>query len=144
MNKCLLHNQSKLTLLTDCWLHTPRESNLVETLAKQKFLTHFLQLTGKKSILRHLWHAGDACLVFISFIISTLLFAFWLVRSSAIANPQTGLWLRERISSCPSHNERRQSWKQLNRTDNRSLIQTVMQNLELLHRQNVHRQASHF
>ena len=48
MNKCLLYNQFMLTLLTDCWLHTQSESNLVESLAKQHFLTHFLWLTGEE------------------------------------------------------------------------------------------------
>ena len=35
MNMCLLHPWFKLTLLTDCWLNTQSESNLVEPLAKQ-------------------------------------------------------------------------------------------------------------
>lgn len=146
MNKCLLHKQFMLTLLTDCWLHTQSESNLVESLAKQQFLTHFLQLTGgEKSILRHLWHAGDACLVF-PFVLLFPHFClhFWLVSSSARASTPTGLWLTGRICCCPSHNERRQRWEQLNRRDNRSLIQTLMQNLYLLHRQKTDCQASHF
>lgn len=146
MNKCLLHNQFMLTLLTDCWLHTQSESNLVESLAKQRFLTHFLWLTGgEKSILRHLWHAGDACLVFpLVLLVSHFCLHFWLVRSSARASTPTGLWLTGRICCCPSHNERRQRWEQLNRRDNRSLIQTLMQNLYLLHCQKRDCQASHF
>lgn len=134
-------------LLTDCWLHTQSESNLVESLAKQHFLTHFLWLTGegKKSILRHLWHAGDACLVFpLVLLFSHFCLHFWLVRSSARTSTPTGLWLTGRICCCPSHNERRQRWEQLNRRDNRSLIRTLMQNLYLLHRQKWDCQASHF
>lgn len=135
-------------LLTDCWLHTQSESNLVESLAKQHFLTHFLWLTGegeKKSILRHLWHAGDACLVFpLVLLFSHFCLHFWLVRSSARTSTPTGLWLTGRICCCPSHNERRQRWEQLNRRDNRSLIRTLMQNLYLLHRQKRDCQASHF
>lgn len=139
-----------LTLLTDCWLHTQSESNLVDSLAKQHFLTHFLWLTGGRwwggeSILRHLWHAGDACLVFpLVLLFSHFCLHFWLVRSSARASTPTGLWLTGRNCCCPSHNERRQRWEQLNRRDNRSLIQTLMQNLYLLHRQKRDCQASHF
>lgn len=135
MNMCLLHNQSELTLLTDCWLHTQSESNLVEPQAKQQFLTHFLQLTGKKSILGHLWHAGEACLIFCFFlpgsicIISTLPSAFGLVRRCAMVDPGIGFWLMEGNSCCPPHNERRQRCGRLNSRDNHSLIQTVMQNL---------------
>lgn len=60
---------------------------------------------------------------------------FGLLGGSAMADPGIGFWLMEGNSCCPSHNERRQRWEQLNRRDNHSLIQTVMQNLYSLHRQ---------
>lgn len=54
---------------------------------------------------------------------------------SAMGSLWAGFWLKN--SCCPSHNERRQRWEGINRRDNHSLIQTVMQNLYSPHRQKV-------
>lgn len=145
MNKCLLQQPVHFDFAD--WLLTAHTQWIeFSRISGKAALSHPFSLTGvkKKSILRHLWHAGDACLVFpLLLLFSHLCLHFWLV-SSARASTPTGLWLTGRICCCPSHNERRQRWEQLNRRDNRSLIQTLMQNLYLLHHQKRDCQASHF